>query len=234
MNLSAWFPPAPSAAAPPAPAATRPAGGPGLRFRRERRDCVILPALAYAGEHPITIEAWVAAGDGGHTVVGNQEWGGLGLVSEAGRWQFVVHDKSAYRKAWSDGPAVPGQLVHLAGVYDTAAGEARLYVDGKRQSASTPVDGHRATKLPFMIGANPNKHAEAEYCFSGAVRAVRFSTSARYTDNFDPPQRFRADEDTWALYQLDEGQGKIAHDSSHFGLDGVVRGAEWGMEEPPP
>ena len=217
-----------------AAAATRPAGPPGLRFRKERQDHVILPTLRYGGGHSITVEAFAMAGDGGHTLVGNQQWGGLGLTHEGGLWRMVSHDRTGYRFASSDKPAVPGDLVHLAGVYDVDRSELRLYVNGRRQSTTRGVNGHRASPLPFLIGGNPSNRLTAEYSFSGAVRSVRFSKFARYTGDFaPPPHEMEADAMTIGLYRLEEGGGRVAHDASGNDHDGIVHGAEWGLEDRP-
>ena len=63
--------------------------------------------------------------------------------------------------------------------------------------------------------------------FTGTIDEVRISTSARYTEDFTPVDRFEADADTLALYHFDEGEGDVLTDSSGNGHHGKIVGAQW-------
>src|SRR5690606_19257535 len=62
---------------------------------------------------------------------------------------------------------------------------------------------------------------------NGIVDEVRVSTVPRYDKPFTPPARLTADSNTYLLYDLSEGQGDLAHDSSGNGRHGKIVGAKW-------
>src|SRR5690606_25626153 len=63
--------------------------------------------------------------------------------------------------------------------------------------------------------------------FEGAIDEVRFSKSVRYRKDFTPPESFKSDEQTLALYQFEEGSGDVLKDTSGHGHHGKIHGALW-------
>ncbi|MEZ6058245.1 MAG: protein kinase [Planctomycetaceae bacterium] len=110
--------------------------------------------------------------------------------------------------------------VHLAAVVDGDMGEQRFYVDGK---LANPPDAIGAMNLPtqwidiFTAG----------YKFSGDIDWIRVSDTARYTKEFQPEIVRKTDEQTMAIYNFEEGSGRVLKDSSGNGHDGKIDGAKW-------
>ncbi len=66
-----------------------------------------------------------------------------------------------------------------------------------------------------------------DWVYDGLIDEVRISSIARYDDDFTPVRRFESDEQTLALYHLDEGHGDIAHDASGNGRDVKIVLPSW-------
>ena len=81
---------------------------------------VVIPGLHYEGGHSITLEAWVNPEDlsAKRTVLCDFQIAGIGLVFHEGRCAFQIHDGRRYICAWAEAPAVPGEEIHVAGVFD--------------------------------------------------------------------------------------------------------------------
>jgi hypothetical protein len=112
----------------------------------------------------------------------------------------------------------------VAGVL--AAGELRLFVNGKRV-------GTLKTTKKLMLGPLPWIDPEGKGTgrlgreFFGTIREVRISNSARYDADFTPAKRLRPDADTLALYHCDEETGDVLTDSSGHKRHGKIIGAKW-------
>jgi|GEM_PF-6274319 len=109
------------------------------------------------------------------------------------------------------------QRIHLAGVNN---GQRRaLYLNG-RLIATSPDAGilkPQKTAEPLLLG----------FGFRGQIDAVRISSTARYTADFQPPQRLEADELTEVLYNFSEGDGDVLHDTSGHNRHAKIVGAKW-------
>ena len=100
---------------------------------------------------------------------------------------------------------------HVAGVYDGK--QVRLYIKGKLQE-SADVSGERTTNdHPLFVGADPDGFGNPTREFAGQIDEVRVSTSARYTDDFEPSQRFESDKESLLLLHMDQAVGPfLLHD----------------------
>ncbi|MFJ6195354.1 LamG-like jellyroll fold domain-containing protein [Micromonospora sp. NPDC092111] len=92
----------------------------------------------------------------------------LNYVAAENRWAFsrttADTDSSSALRATSNLPPVLGQWTHLAGVYDTAAGKMKLYVNGVPQTTTAATGGWNATGNYVVgrakwAGANTNPWA---------------------------------------------------------------------------
>lgn len=110
----------------------------------------------------------------------------------------------------------PGDWVHLAGVIKNRT--VQLFVNGE------PME---AKQLPDKVNSKSGKTIQLGPNFSGKIRGVKISKTARFDKRFDPPQQFSNDADTLALYQFNEGFGDVLKDSSGNGYDGKIEGARW-------
>jgi hypothetical protein len=66
------------------------------------------------------------------------------------------------------------------------------------------------------------------------IDAVRVSKTARYDKEFTPPAELTKEDDTFALYLFNEGQGDVLRDSSGNGYDAKITGAKWVQGPAPP
>lgn len=199
-----------------------------LRFNG-RSSYLHVPTLDITEHESFTIECWVEVDEPRLSNVVN--WFGPGWFS-----LYYTPPNFGVGKLGSEpaalavapGTAVPGRRRHLAAVWDGRL--KHLFVDGR------PIELQIAGYVPletrggfYVGGAPPDALPENEFdrWFSGTVDEVRVSRGARYTEAFDPRQRLVADGTTVALYNLDEGEGTIAHDSSGNGHEGRVVDATW-------
>ncbi|TWU31350.1 Leucine Rich repeats (2 copies) [Novipirellula artificiosorum] len=114
----------------------------------------------------------------------------------------------------------PGTLTHIAGVFDDEV--LRVFVDGKLEGTASIGKLAQPSSI-FYLG----KEFEHGQKFDGTIDEIRISSTARYSEDFTPVERFEPDEHTLALYHCDEGTGGALRDSSGNGHDGWIRGATW-------
>lgn len=171
-----------------------------------------------------TISAWVRlTGTGTPATVVSQNGTAAGAAAlrystADGKWAFTVAPADSADQTpvtvESTGPALVGGWTQLAGVYDTAAGQARLYVNGQPQGSAAVAGTFTATG-PVEIGRG----------LTGDVDDVRIWDRIVY-----PGELLRViDEPELAgEWLLDEGTGSVAGDTS--GNDHpltVSTGATW-------
>jgi len=148
-------------------------------------------------------------------------------MNELGDW---MHTPSGGNVV-SDKPAIQGQGVHLAGVWDGE--EIRLFVNGKLQKQFYKPDREVLPSMVQMGSHHSRDRNTGEYVisegsqFNGVIDEVRISNVARYTEDFTPAKRFEADEHTLALYHFDEGEGDVLKDSSGNDHHGTISDAKW-------
>ena len=193
-------------------------------------DHVTIPSLYYPGRQPITLEARVipTSVDEERTIIGNHHGNGLALRLQDGYWEFIVHNGKQYLRARSDEQAEVERQVHLSGICDGHT--VRLYVHQEPQKMFSVWSGqHRASRLPFMVGADPDGGGLPQHAFTGSISALRISTVARdavptWKENpFGKTDRF--DAVYWDFTQQDAG---VIKDLSRWKHDGKMQGARWG------
>jgi hypothetical protein len=150
------------------------------------------PSIEIAGS--FTVEAWVARRMTASTVAtivnkGTQKSarnyrlrvgadGLLGLFWELpdGTNRVVLGQTAIVDSSWH----------HVAGVFDAAAEESRLYVDG-RLDARARTPGRPGTSADQLLIGASTVHGSAG--FQGRIDEVRVSAGALYRGDFDPPRR---------------------------------------------
>ncbi len=226
-----------------------------------RSSYVLVPKFAYRGETPITIEAIVRVdsaqspqpgvytpGIREQVIFGNTPIaeGGLMLGRYSSSWAFKVAYAyqysttssiySRYQRVTSRRSITTDKWTHLAGVYDGR--QASLYVDGELQSTLAVQGVFVPGLFPFLIGASPTGNTTSgaptiQSFFGGMVRAIRVSNSARYTENFDPPESLDGQSQSTVLYfSFSEGRGNRLTDAAAKKIVGEIRGATWVKVEP--
>ncbi len=141
---------------------------------------------------------------------------GLELRPESGIWQF--DGQTGPNQPWGvpGWQAQPNVRVHLAGCrnYD----ELCLYINGQLSGRRT-ISGFEFRNLKGQLAIGDG--------FNGIIDEVRISSTRRYREAFEVPQRFEPDDQTVALYHFDEGAGDVLIDSSLNGHHGRIQNATW-------
>jgi hypothetical protein len=195
----------------------------------------VVTDFGYSGSTPITIEAIARPGQNANptALLGNYDRSassGLMLGCQSGLWtacfcELEPRETGRLRRM----VPVPTRLHarpkpaetdwrHVALVYDGK--QLRLYVGGQLQDSRDVAGSHNpTTRYPFVIGAAPSRLGPSglllESYFKGLVKAVRISSVARYSDNFEPPAELRRqDGNTQLLLQFNKGKGDLVEDTS--------------------
>ncbi len=140
----------------------------------------------------------------------------------------IESESKKYVSAWSQRIAkanIYRDLTHIAAVSDH--NEYRVYIDGKLVARQAVPDYFRDTNQRLRIGGTEHPLWREYRQFYGLIGEVRISSKVRYTEDFVPSIRHEPDADTLVLYHFDEGDGKIAQDSSGRNNDGKIIGAKW-------
>jgi len=191
-------------------------------------DLVVFDSLR-SEDGPFTVECWIHPEDAqvrnGYLVNWQRRSGRVKMTVNSGpRLSFnrIVEpglDYSVY-----DVP-IPRQPVHVAGVWNGHTG--KFFVDGVRRGEW--VSNHEFgldKSAPTSLGGHLVNGKKRD-AFAGRIFGVRFSSVARYDEEFRPQRRFTSDEHTLALYHFDEGSGEVLKDSSGNGHHGKIMGASW-------
>ncbi len=184
-------------------------------------DDYVQTELKYDGSTPLTIEALVIALDQAHTIISNTQLDG-GVVMHFGSEFFGLHRNSGDRRAESKRPMHVRRSLRLAGVFNKK--ELLFFVDGKLQSRVSS-DEYLASEYPFMIGADPGPRNSAQWFFKGVIQSVRISNTARYNDDYDALQPYRADDATLLMLDFTRPDSEVAKDMSKYNVPCKVIGA---------
>lgn len=151
------------------------------------------PALEFGGS--FTLEAWVRRSVAGSTdcivAKGGSDVRNYWMMLQADgsvdfRWETTGGTNHGTR---STAIVEVGAWHHVACVYDKAAGQNRIYIDGKLVRAASDSGTPITNTDPVYIGARASGSSLASH-FSGAIDLVRLSASAVYTSDFTPALGF--------------------------------------------
>ncbi len=180
-------------------------------------------------------------------VFGDGDHGDYGVSLADGRIAFGIGRGSESHTVCGETDLADGAWHHVA-VTRALDEQMQIYVDGKLDGAGSGPAGDisyrdgRSTSYPddpyLVIGAEKHDLDRVLYpSFSGWLNEIRLSNVVRYAAEFARPEDpFLPDENTVALYHLDEGVGNVINDTSgaaggpSHGLrkyGGVTNGPEW-------
>jgi len=177
------------------------------------------------------------------TVISNSQGStsnGLYLQSYYGKWRACLYYSYKYSPSStyirtssasisSSSSIVTNRWTHLALVYDGSS--LRLYVDGKLSANSSTRGVHKPGTMPFVIGATPDgmlsSGIDVEDFFAGDIKGVRISNTARYMQDFRPPETLRADSSAKLLFDFREGRGTTLNTPGKSNTSGAIKNAEW-------
>jgi hypothetical protein len=185
---------------------------------------------------PFTVEAYVtvrSVGDGRqHCPVCNVS-GTFELKFFAHRiiWNGGGRDDGVKnnQQVYIDGPDL-NRRIHLAGV--STGKEIRLFVNGKAAGTTAIVGSlpHYSQSVTLGLGEWIDAAVPGQPGYlplDGTIDGFRLSNTARYEREFIPETELKADAATEALYDFQEGTGKVLTDRSGKGNDGKIVGAKW-------
>jgi hypothetical protein len=152
------------------------------------------PALRFGTS--FTLEAWIQRqATGVYAVLFSKE------SSSVRNYRLALQASGALELSWKDatsgqtrlvqsGVTVPaGEWHHVAAVFDAAAAESRLYLDGQpvghAPTPGAPQTGSQRMRLGARISS-----ASTRDPFAGALDLVRLTNSALYRDIFTPPASY--------------------------------------------
>jgi serine/threonine protein kinase len=191
-------------------------------------DYVEIPSWKYAGDHPLTVEAWLTPEKlpDGVEIISCSEASGFNLaIWKDNLWAFSTVMESG--GAFATAPFTlehANHRIHVAGVYDRE--QVRLYVDGVEVQRLAAPGKYKPSPMSLIFGGNPNP-GTVVFHYAGLIDEVRISRTGRYAGNFQPPERHEPDADTIALYHFDDAQGDVLKDSSGNNHHGKIVGARW-------
>ena len=160
----------------------------------------------------------------------------LQYVADVGRWAFTLPNAdadgwTAIRVISSSAPAL-GVWTHLAGVYDSGAGIAKLYVNGVLEGQATGAHPFQATG-PFAIGRAKTTGILCDQ-WPGSVYDARVwdraLSDAEVAAQADPVNAANLSRDNTGHWLFNEGNGSMAFDSSAYFHDLTINldaGAGW-------
>ncbi len=184
---------------------------------------VATPSDSFTLSGDLTFEAWFKSSSVGSAAMGafgmGEHWGSSGWLYCAGG----VAGKSWLQTLGGNIDPLPdlsdSNWHHIAFVQSN--GSTYAYYDGSLVGSSGAA--LLSCTSDFTIGAEPG--ASGWYCH-GTLDEVRISSTARYTDTFDPctAVNFTVDENTVAYWKFNEGSGTTAADSSGNSNNGTLSG----------
>jgi hypothetical protein len=147
---------------------------------------------------------------------GPGDYGDYGISLTAGRLAFGANNGTSGDTLCGSILVADGNWHHVALTRRLSDGLLRIFVDGQLDAQVDGPDGNvsyrdgRETPFendPFLVIGAEKHDAGPEYpSYSGWIDEVRLSSIIRYTSAFVPPAApFATDDNTVALYHLDEG-----------------------------
>ncbi len=160
----------------------------------DRATALDAPDLSLTGS--FTLEAWIALRDGSvpRCILAKGLEGSLNYtlsIDAAGRLELRWNDATGgVHGVVSEQPAISmseGDWHHVAGVFDAAAGEARVYVDGLLAASAAAAAPTLTNNTPLHLGCVQVSGGTAKH-FAGSIDQVRIAAQVLYAAPFTPPQ----------------------------------------------
>lgn len=195
-------------------------------------DYVDVPTIKLEDAQTLTIEALCSTADSNYQAL--LAIGGESSISlwKQEYWGTTFQKLNQELQLGGKASIRPNQRAHVAVVLDGM--DIAMYVDGKLASGP-PRKGSANTALKenLVIGALLGdtgellRETETPGAFGGMIDSLRVSAIARYDREFSPPSFFESDDATIALYDFNDGDGDVLHDSSGHEHHGMLHGPRW-------
>lgn len=187
-------------------------------------DDVIVDAQDAFSLTSFTVEAWhklasVPATEGrifSYAMHGDPGNGYMIAVQSTAQLQFRTYAPDSKNL---DGEVVPiGVWTHFAMTYDM--GQMSIFQDGVETEQTTEAEYNAFTGSLFFGSSAGNENHQLH----GELDEVRVSIGVRYTESFTPVRRLGIEDDTFALWTFDEGEGDLVVDGQS-GYEGALVGS---------
>lgn len=207
----------------------RPANSSGLRFDGID-DYAVIPELSLNDSAPITIETWITPESDEITanpvMLMGTHW--MTLYQTGRDWGVGKLNSDVSPLLKRSGSVIPGQLVHVAGVWDGE--QSHLFINGERQPPERYSFPLRPTESGLYLGGAPaaamGENAPDRF-YRGIIHQVRISSGVVYEESFSPETEFTLQTTTQSLIRLNEGSGEQIRDFSKQRRVGQLNGATW-------
>jgi hypothetical protein len=150
------------------------------------------------------------------------------------RFCYTINPAQYYNTFSEANRWTEGKWYHLAAVIHPDSG-MMLFIDGIRQNGSAPffqAAPYSSDNIAIAAWGYPPNGGSLRY-FNGMIDDVRLSDTARYISDFPVPcPNHKSDNHTIALWNLEEGSGNIATDSSSHGNHAIITIGAWDIEYP--
>ncbi|MCA9385418.1 LamG domain-containing protein, partial [Candidatus Dojkabacteria bacterium] len=186
-------------------------------------------------------------------IFGNGAFGSYGIALGSGRISFGVHNGTWGKTVCGSTYVADNQWHHIAVTREMDSGTMKIFVDGELDTTGIGPSGNVSYnygggeggtgQFYLVVGAEKyDLDSELFPPYSGRIDEIRFSGVIRYDSNFLPQtEPFETDEDTLALFHLDEGTGTSVNDTSGalggpspgaIQVGGSPEGPEWSSDSP--
>ena len=196
------------------------------------------------GKGNFTVEFWARSNT-------SKPDGGKVVCKRAGNnyyWvQYVATDAGIHIGVWfvtgaghimmgGDTTAPLKQWNHVA--VQRRDGGMELFINGEAISTTTTVNAgpadfsaHNVDNTGSLL-ISQNAVADPHEEIRGALKALRITSKAVYSEPFEPESVLSALPETVLLFLFEEGAGDLLNDASGNGNTGTVFGATWGQDAP--
>jgi hypothetical protein len=123
-----------------------------------------------------------------------------------------------------------GKWVHIAFVYNHSQNKYQFYIDGKNETEGTRTINISGNTEPLYFATETTPLGDPY--FRGKIAASRISKAAIYQQDFEVTCVFKADTNTIAVWNMEDGGGNIVRDSSTNQYHGTINGAKWNTGRP--
>lgn len=141
------------------------------------------------------------------SVLGYEQTGGIGMITDGGKWCFEAHVGGGYKDAYGDMP-VKDDWIHLVGVWNQEEGNIALYQNGRSAgtaNAGGELQAPSTVKKDMFIGCDlDGGNGNGQNSFQGDIAIVRI-----YDQPLSGPQARKLYKQVQAL-----NTGATEHDES--------------------
>jgi hypothetical protein len=187
--------------------------------------------LDAAGETGVTIgpACYSVLFDGDGSIEVEDDWGLFVAVESMVEGRVTwIQSRGSEPTLEATSTHLPGTWLHVAMTFDwdsgTGTGEAALYVDGVPSGSATLPSPSASADAALSLGRDG---AFDSHSLQGRLDDVHISRVVRYDGLFLTSAAAVADDDTIALWRLEEGTGAVAADSGATGFHGTIVNGEW-------